>query len=58
MAILNSNEIFFKKWEPKVAHRFLLQIDGIDAFLCKSVTAPNFTDQTITLDYINTYRML
>ncbi len=56
MAVLDSNEIFFRAFEPKVQHRFILYTDLIPAFMIKNVTAPSFTDAEIKLDHINTYR--
>lgn len=58
MAILDSNEIFFTAFEPKVQNRFIFYIDGIPAYLIRTVSAPGFTDNPITLHHINTYRKL
>ncbi len=56
MAILDTNEIMFRAFEPKVQNRFVMVIDGIESFMVKNVTAPNFTDEAIKLDHINSYR--
>ena len=56
MAILDTNEIMFRAFEPKVQNRFFMVIDGIESFMVKNVTAPNFTDESIKLDHINSYR--
>ena len=56
MATLDPNEIMFRAFEPKVQNRFVLYADGIPSFMVKNVTAPNFTDESIKLDHINTYR--
>lgn len=58
MATLDPNEIMFRAFEPKVQNRFVLYADGIPSFMVKNVTAPNFTDESIKLDHINTYRKL
>ncbi len=41
MAILNTNEIMFTAFEPKVQNRFIMYIDGIPAFLVKKISRPN-----------------
>ena len=58
MAVLDPNEIMFKAFEPKVQNRFVLFIDGIPSFMVKNVAAPNFTDEVVKLDHINTYRKI
>tara|TARA_R100001509_G_scaffold161421_1_gene130651 strand:+ start:292 stop:777 length:486 start_codon:yes stop_codon:yes gene_type:complete len=58
MAIIQNSEIMFTPFEPKVQNRFLLSIDGIEGYLVKNVKAPTFTDNTIKLDHINSYRKI
>ena len=58
MAVLDSNEIFFTQFEPKVQNRFVMYIDSIPSFMIKNVKAPTFTDNVIKLDHINTYRKI
>ena len=58
MATLDPNEIMFRAFEPKVQNRFVLYADGIPSFMVKNVSAPNFTDESIKLDHINTYRKI
>ena len=38
MAILDSNEIFFTAFEPKVQNRFIMYVDGIPAYLIKAIS--------------------
>ena len=38
MAILNTNEIMFTAFEPKLQNRFIMYIDGIPAFLVKKIS--------------------
>ena len=45
MAILNTNEIMFTAFEPKVQNRFIMYIDGIPAFLVK-----RYQDQMYSLE--------
>jgi hypothetical protein len=58
MPVLDPNEIMFTAFEPKVANRFIMYIDGIPSYMVKSVTSPSFTDGVIKLDHINTYRKI
>ena len=58
MAILNTNEIMFTAFEPKVQNRFIMYIDGIPAFLVKKIGRPNVSFGDVTLDHINVKRKL
>lgn len=58
MPVLDPNEIMFTAFEPKVANRFIMYIDGIPSYMVKSVASPSFTDNVIKLDHINTYRKI
>jgi len=56
MAVLNSNEVFFTAFEPKVANRFVMIVDGIPSFFIKGVTGVETTSEEIILNHINVYR--
>jgi len=56
--LIESNEIFFTAFEPKVSNRFIMYIDGVPAFLIKGVKRPSINLNTIKLDHINIYRKL
>lgn len=60
MAVLDTNEILFTAFEPKVQNRFIMRLGDSDipAFMVKNVAAPNFTDAVVTLHHINTYRKI
>jgi hypothetical protein len=58
MPTLDPNEIMFRAFEPKVQNRFVMYIDNIPSFMIKNVTAPNFEDEEVKLDHINTYRKI
>jgi len=58
MAVLDPSEIMFRSFEPKVQNRFVLYTDALPAFMVKNVAAPNFTDNPIKLDHINSYRKI
>ena len=58
MAILDTNEIFFTAFEPKLQNRFIMYIDGIPAFLVKKISRPNIQFGEVTLDHINVKRKI
>lgn len=58
MAILSPNEIFYTAFEPKVANRFIMYVDGIPAYLIKGVSPITVDNGEITLNHINVYRKI
>ena len=58
MAILETNQMMFTAFEPKLANRFLMEIEGIPAYLIKKTGKPSITFNNITLDHINMKRKL
>ena len=58
MAILNTNDMMFTAFEPKVQNRFVMFIDGIPAFLVRKVGRPNIQFGDVTLDHINVKRKI
>ena len=58
MAILNTNEMMFTAFEPKLQNRFIMFIDGIPAYLLKKISRPNITFGEVVLDHINVKRKL
>ena len=58
MAILDTNEMMFTAFEPKLQNRFIMYIDGIPAYIVKKVGRPNISFNDVTLDHINVKRKL
>ena len=58
MAILETNEMMFTAFEPKLQNRFLMEIDGIPAYLIKKTGRPSISFNNITLDHINVKRKI
>ena len=60
MAVLSSaaGELFFQAFEPKVANRFVLVMDGIPSYLIKGFKAPTYSAGTVVMDHINIKRKL
>jgi hypothetical protein len=58
MAILSPNEIFFTAFEPKVANRFIMYVDGIPSYMTKKIAPVSVDMGEITLNHINVYRKI
>ena len=58
MAILESNQMMFTAFEPKLQNRFLMEIEGIPAYLIKKVSRPSVTFGEVVLDHINVKRKI
>ena len=58
MAILESNQMMFTAFEPKLQNRFLMEIDGIPAYLIKKIDRPSITFGEVVLDHINVKRKI
>ena len=56
MAVVNPNEMFFTAFEPKVANRFIMYVDGVPSYMIKEVGEITLEQGEIVLNHINTYR--
>ena len=45
--LLEPQDIMFTNFEPKLKNRFIMQIDGIPAYVIKATTRPQITFETI-----------
>ena len=54
--LIDSNDIMFTPFEPKVQHRYLFQIDGIPAYLVKAANRPTIEFEEIELNHMNVKR--
>lgn len=55
MAVLNTNEMLYRAFEPQLKNRFILYTDLLPAFMIRKVKAPTFTDEQIKIPHINSY---
>ena len=53
---IDPNEMFFTPFEPKLSNRFIMNIEGIPAFLVKTTGRPNITLNEVELNHINVKR--
>ncbi len=58
MAIVETSHMMFTAFEPKLQNRFLMDIEGIPAYLIKKISRPNITFNEVVLDHINVKRKL
>jgi hypothetical protein len=56
--ILEYDKIFYKNWEPKLANRFIMEINGIESYMIKTANRPTFTSEIVELDHINVKRKI
>ena len=56
--LIDPNEIMFTAFEPKMANRFIMYIDGIPSFICNKCSRPDLTFETVKIDHMNTYRKI
>jgi len=54
--LLDSNDLLANTYEPKRKGRWVIAINGIDAFTAKTATRPQVTFDETVIDYINVKR--
>jgi len=54
--ILEPQDIMFTPFEPKLKNRFIMQIDGINAYLIKTATRPSIESDEVILEHMNVTR--
>lgn len=56
--ILEFDQMFYTNFEPKTKNRYIMEMDGVPAYLIKAAARPSINFETITLDHINIKRKL
>ena len=54
--LIDANDIMFTPFEPKLKNRFMMNIDGIPAYLVKTANRPQITFEEVTLEHMNVKR--
>ena len=54
--LLEPQDIMFTPFEPKLKNRFIMQIDGINAYLIKAMNRPSLENDEVILEHMNTTR--
>ena len=56
--LVQANEIMYRSFEPKLKNRFLMEADGIPAFMVKATGRPSITFDEVVLEHMNTKRFV
>ena len=54
--LLEPNQIMFTNWEPKLKNRFIMNIEGINAYLVKGMSRPSLESEEVILEHMNVTR--
>ena len=54
--LVQANDIMFTPFEPKLKNRFIMQIDGIPAYVIKTSTRPQIVQDEVILEHMNVTR--
>ena len=54
--LLEPQDIMFTNFEPKMKNRFIMNIDGINAYLVKTMARPTLESEEVALDHMNVTR--
>jgi len=56
--LVDANDIMFTPFEPKLKHRYIMQIDGIPAYLIKATARPSIQFEEVKLEHMNVKRFV
>ena len=56
--VLEFDKMFYSEFEPKMKNCYIMEINGIEAYLIKTASRPSIQFESVKLDHINTYRKL
>ena len=54
--LIDANDIMFTPYEPKVKNRFIMNIDGVPAYLINKVSRPTIVFEEVKLNHMNVER--
>jgi hypothetical protein len=54
--LIDANDIMFTPFEPKLKNRYIMQIDGIPAYVIKTANRPQITFDEVELNHMNVTR--
>ena len=54
--LLEPQDIMFTPFEPKLKNRFIMNIDGINAYMIKTVNRPQLESDEVILEHMNVTR--
>ena len=56
--LVSANDIMFTPFEPKLKNRFIMNIDGIPAYVIKTANRPQITFDEVELNHMNVKRFV
>jgi len=56
--LVDANDIMFTPFEPKLKHRYIMEIDGIPAYLIKATNRPTIEMEEVELNHMNVKRYI
>jgi len=56
--LIDANDIMFTPFEPKLQNRYIMQIDGIPAYLIKTISRPTIEFEEVELNHMNVKRFV
>ena len=56
--VISFDKIFYTNFEPKLANRFIMEIDGIPSYMVKTANRPKLESEVVELDHINLKRKI
>ena len=54
--LIDANEIMFTAFEPKLKNRYVMNLNGLPAYLVKTMARPSITFEEVELHHINVKR--
>jgi hypothetical protein len=54
--LVDANDVMFTPFEPKMKMRYIVQIDGVPAYLVKAANRPQITFEEVELHHMNVRR--
>jgi hypothetical protein len=54
--LVAQNEMFFSAFEPKMQNRFIMELEGVPAYVIKGVTRPTLRQDAKPINHINVQR--
>ena len=54
--LLEPQDIMFTPFEPKMKNRFIMQIDGINAYMIRTMNRPSIESEEVMLEHMNVTR--
>ena len=56
--LVDANDMMFTPFEPKLANRFILELDGIPAYMIKEAARPKITGEAVEIKHMNVSRFV